>query len=165
MNPNQKEYHVGIDFGTSNSVVGVYMNGAVNICPNHLGERITPSIVSFTLENKELQALVGEETISQKLDDFKSTIYEVKRFIGLSYDEFIDRGFDKNLNYDIVNIGNIPKIRININGVEEFFSAIDISAYILKKMVQNAEEFIAAKSQGVKIKKAVIGGRPLVTKV
>ena len=156
MNPNQKEYHVGIDFGTSNSVVGVYMNGAVNICPNHLGERITPSIVSFTLENKELQALVGEETISQKLDDFKSTIYEVKRFIGLSYDEFIDRGFDKNLNYDIVNIGNIPKIRININGVEEFFSAIDISAYILKKMVQNAEEFIAAKSQGVKIKKAVI---------
>ena len=156
MNPNQKEYHIGIDYGTSNSVVGVYMNGTVKIAPNHLGERVTPSIVSFILQNNEIQALVGEETITQKLDNFRNTIYEVKRFIGLSYEEFIERGFNQNLNYEIVNMNNIPKIRININGVEQFFSAIDISAYIIKKMVQNAEEFIAQKNQGVKIKKAII---------
>ena len=156
MNLNQKEYHIGIDYGTSNSVVGIFMKGTVHIAPNHIGERITPSVVSFTLQNNELQALVGEETISQKMDDFKNTIYEVKRFIGLSYEEFIDRGFDKNLNYEIVNMNGIPKIHININGVEQYYSAIDISAYILKKMIQNAEEFIAQKNQGVKIKKAVI---------
>ena len=156
MNAKQKEYHIGIDYGTSNSVVGVYMNGTVNIAPNHLGERVTPSIVSFTWQNNEIEALVGEETLSQKTDDFRNIIYEVKRFIGLSYDEFIERGFDKNLNYEIVNKNGIPKIHININGVDEYYSAIDISAYIIKKMVQNAEEFIAQKSQGIKINKAVI---------
>ena len=153
MNPKLKEYHVGIDYGTSNSCVGVFMDGSVHIVPNSLGERTTPSVVAFTNDNK---ALVGEDTISQKIDDYKNTVYEVKRFIGLSYEEFLKKDFAKNLNYDVVNVDNVPKIKINLNGVEHFYSAVEISAHIIKKMVQNAEDFIAERNQGVKITKAVL---------
>ena len=153
MNPNQKEYHIGIDYGTSNSCVGIFMNGTVQIAPNRLGERTTPSVVSFSSDNK---AIVGEDTISQKIDDYKNTIYEVKRFIGLSYEEFVNRGFSKNLNYEVVNINNIPKIKITLNGVDYFYSAVEISALIIKKMVQNAEDFIAEIHQGIKINTAVL---------
>ena len=153
MNPAQKEYHIGIDYGTSNSCVGIFMNGTVQIAPNRLGERTTPSVVSFTKDNK---VLVGEDTISQKIDEFRNTIYEVKRFIGLSYEEFERRNFAKNLNYDVVNVDNIPKVRIHLNGVDYFYSAIEISAFIIKKMVENAEDFIAERHQGVKITKAVL---------
>ena len=153
MNPNQKEYHIGIDYGTSNSCVGIFMNGTVQIAPNRLGERTTPSVVSFSSDNK---AIVGEDTISKKIDDYKNTIYEVKRFIGLSYEEFVNRGFSKNLNYEVVNINNIPKIKITLNGVDYFYSAVEISALIIKKMVQNAEDFIAEIHQGIKINTAVL---------
>ena len=81
MEKQQKEYHIGIDYGTSNSCVGIFINGIVQIAPNRLGERTTPSIVSFSEENK---AIVGEATISQKLENTRNIIYEVKRFIGLS---------------------------------------------------------------------------------
>ena len=153
MNPKQKEYHIGIDYGTSNSCVGIFINGTVQIAPNRLGERTTPSVISFASENK---ILVGEDTISQKIDDYKNVIYEVKRFIGLTYEEFINKDFSKNLNYDIVNIDNIPKIKVNINGLDYFYSAIEISSFIIKKMVQNAEDFINEIHQGVKITKAVL---------
>ena len=153
MDKPQKEYHIGIDYGTSNSCVGIFINGTVQIAPNRLGERTTPSIVSFSEENK---ALVGEETISQKLIDAKNIIYEVKRFIGLSYEEFKQKDFAKNLNYEVVNIDNVPKIKINLNGTDYFYSAIEISSLIIKKMVQNAEDFINEIHQGVKINKAVL---------
>ena len=113
MIPGKKEYHIGIDYGTSNSCVGIFMNGNVQIVPNKLGERTTPSVIYFTNDNK---ILVGEDTITQKIDNPKNLIYEVKRFIGLSYEEFMKRDFAKYLNYDVVNIDNIPKIKINING-------------------------------------------------
>ena len=120
MEKKQKEYHIGIDYGTSNSCVGIFINGTVQIAPNRLGERTTPSIVSFTEENK---AIVGEETISQKLENAKNIIYEVKRFIGLSYEEFQKKDFAKNLNYEVVNIDNVPKIKINLNGTDYFYTS------------------------------------------
>ena len=153
MNPLQKDYHVGIDYGTSNSCVGVFMNGTVHIVPNRLGERTTPSVVYFSSDK---DVIVGEDTITQKIEDYKNTIYEVKRFIGLSYEEFESRNFAKNLNYDVVNIDNVPKIKINIKGVDHFYSAVEISSLIIKKMVHFAEDFIAEKNQGVKITKAVL---------
>jgi len=148
-----KEYYIGIDYGTSTSCVGIYMNGAVQIAPNKLGERITPSIVCFTEQNK---ALVGEETISQKMDQFNKIIYEVKRFIGLSYEEFIEMEYNKNLNYDVVNQNGVPKIKININGKDSFYSPEEISSLIIKKMVKCAEDFIEETDKGVKIDKAII---------
>ena len=148
-----KEYHIGIDCGTSNSCVGIYKNGMVQIIPNKLGERTTPSVVCFTDQNK---VLVGEETISQKMDEFNKIIYEVKRFIGLSYKDFIEMEYDKNLNYEVVNKDGIPKIRININGNESFYSAEDITSLILQKMVKCAEDFIEQTEKAVKINKAII---------
>ena len=153
MDKSQKEYHVGIDYGTSNSCVGIFINGSVQIAPNRLGERTTPSVVAFNTEDK---AIIGEDTLSQKIDDFKNIIYEVKRFIGLSYEEFTKKDFAKNLNYEVVNIDNVPKIKICINGVDYFYTAIEISGLIIKKMIQNAEDFINEIHQGVKINKAVL---------
>jgi len=148
-----KDYHIGIDCGTSNSCVGIFKNGNVQIVPNKLGERTTPSVVCFTDKNK---VLVGEETIGQKMDEFNKIIYEVKRFIGLSYDDFIEMEYDKNLNYEVVNKDGIPKIRIDINGNESFYSAEDITSLILQKMVKCAEDFIEQTDKAVKINKAII---------
>ena len=148
-----KEYYIGIDCGTSNSCVGIYKNGKVEIVPNKLGERTTPSVVCFNDQNK---VLVGEEAISQKMDEFNKIIYEVKRFIGLSYQDFIEMEYDKNLNYEVVNKDGIPKIRININGNESFYSAEDITSLILQKMVKCAEDFIEKTEKAVKINKAII---------
>ena len=148
-----KEYYIGIDYGTSTSCVGIYMNGAVQIAPNKLGERITPSIVCFTEQNK---VLVGEETINQKMDQFNKIIYEVKRFIGLSYEEFVEMKYNQNLNYEVVNQNGFPKIKININGKESFYSPEEISSLIIKKMVKCAEDFIEEVDKGVKIDKAII---------
>ena len=150
-----KDYYIGIDYGTSFSCVGIYMNGTVEIVPNKIGERTTPSIVCFTDENKD-KAIVGEETLNQKIDNYKNTIYEVKRFIGLSYEDFIEDGYDKNLNYDVVNDNGIPKIKININGQDYYYSATEISSFIIKKMVECAEDFIDKQGEGIKLTKAII---------
>ena len=144
-----KDYHIDIDYGTSNSCVGIFMNGTVQIVPNKIGERTTPSIVCFSNKNKDNEIVV-EETLSQKLDNYKNTIYEVKRFLGLNYDEFIENGYYKNLNYDIVNQDGVPKIKINVNNKDYFYSAIEISSFIIKKMVQSAQDFIDKYDQGIK---------------
>ena len=103
----EKEYYIGIDYGTSNSCIGIYMNSTVVIAPNTIGERTTPSLVAFT--DKEIFA--GEEILYQKIEE-NNLIYEVKRFIGLDYDEFIERDFSKSLNYDVINQDGKPKIKV-----------------------------------------------------
>ena len=150
-----KEHCIGIDFGTSNSCTGIYMNGIVKIAPNKIGERTTPSIVLFSDENKRL---VGEEALNEKKDQLSNVVYEVKRFIGLNYEEFEEEGFRQNLNYEIENIDGMPKIKLNIKGKTEYKTAEEISSLIIKKAVQNAEDFIAEEenSSGITIKKAVI---------
>ena len=150
-----QDYCIGIDYGTSNSCVALFMNGSVQIIPNRIGERTTPSIVCFTEENKD-KALVGEETLSQKIENYRNTIYEVKRFIGLTYEDFIENEYDKNLNYEVVNKDGIPNIKIVLSGKEYFYTAEEISSFIIKKMVQCAEDFIDKNGEGIKITKAII---------
>ena len=149
----EKEYYIGIDYGTSNSCVGIYMNSTVIIAPNKIGERITPSIVAFSYTDKSI--FVGEEILNQKIEG-NNLIYEVKRFIGLDYDEFMERDFSKTLNYDVINQEGRPKIKVIIKGKEQYYSAEEISAMILKKIVSSAEDFINENEQGIKITKAVI---------
>ena len=146
-----KDYYIGIDYGTSNSCVGIYMNSVVQIAPNRIGERTTPSLVSF-IDDK---IFVGEETLNQKIEG-SNLIYEVKRFIGLDYEELIKSDFAKNLNYDIINQDGKPLIKVFFKGKEEFYSPEEISAFIIKKIVSNAEDFINDKELGVKITKAVL---------
>ena len=98
MSGRHKDYCLGLDYGYSNSCAGIFMNGAIHIIPNRIGERTTPSVVCFTEENKG-KPLVGEETLSQNIDKYKNTIYEVKRFIGLRYEDFIENEYWKYFNY------------------------------------------------------------------
>ena len=146
----RKDYFLGIDFGTSNSCVSIYINSQVTIVPNSIGEKTTPSIVSFSDK-----IYVGEETLDQKIEG-NNLISEVKRFIGLDYDEFIKTDFAKKLNYDVINQNGKPLIKVMLKGEKKYYSPEEISCYIIKKMVRNAEEFINDIEIGIKIKKAVI---------
>ena len=143
----ESEIGVGIDFGTSNSCVGVYINGTVKIASNSIGERITPSVLLFKTIN---EALSGEDAFSNNVENIKNYIYEVKRFIGLDYEEFEESGFQDTLNYDVVNIEGTPQIKIESEGQTNYLSIEKICSLIIKKIIQNAEDFI-----GTKITKAV----------
>ena len=132
MNRKYNKYCIGIDYGTSKSCVGIFLNGSVQIIPNKIGERTTPSIVCFTEENKD-RPLVGEEALNQIIDNNRNIIYEVKRFIGLTYEDFIENEYDKILNYEVVNKDGIPKIKIVLSGKEYFYTAEEISSFIIKK--------------------------------
>ncbi len=139
------DYYVGIDYGTSNSCIGIFNKTTVFIPPNRIGERITPSIVAFSDD-----IYIGEESLVQKIEE-KNLIYDTKRFIGLNYSEFEDSEFSKHLGYEVVNQNNKPMIKVLINGEEKYYSAEDICTFIIKRIVKNAEDFI-----NVKITEAVI---------
>ena len=163
---SEPEIGVGIDFGTSNSSSGVYINGAVKIVPNKIGERITPSIILFKTNkkinqnNKEVikeEIFVGEDALCEPIGNIRNYIYEIKRFIGLDYDELKESGFMESLNYEIVKEGDIPKIKIESNGQYKYYAVEEISAFIIKKIIQSTEDFIAETldRKGLKIKSAV----------
>ena len=166
-NKDEPEICVGIDFGTSNSCVGVYIKGSVKIVPNKIGERITPSVVLFKniVENGEHKEkiFVGEEALCEPIDNIKNLVYEIKRFIGLDYKQFSESGFNNSLNYKIEEVDGEPKILIDYNipnggKVEKkYYSVVEISSHIIKKIVKIAEDFIAETLNqiGVKITSAV----------
>lgn len=72
---------IGIDLGTTYSCVGIFKNGNVEIIPNELGNRITPSVVAFTDEER----LIGESAKNQAVNNPTRTLYDVKRLIGRKY--------------------------------------------------------------------------------
>jgi hypothetical protein len=163
---SEPEIGVGIDFGTSNSSSGVYINGAVKIVPNKIGERITPSIILFKTNKKinqnnkeeiKEEIFVGEDALCEPIGNIRNYIYEIKRFIGLDYEELEESGFKESLNYEIVNEDGIPKVKIEFNGQYKYYTIEEISAIIIKKIMQSTEDFIAEilDSKGLKIKNAV----------
>ena len=74
---------MGIDLGTTYSCVGIYKNGRVEIIPNELGNRITPSFVAFTSDGR----LVGEGAKNQSSDNPEGSVYVVKRLIGRKFQD------------------------------------------------------------------------------
>ena len=155
---------VGIDFGTSNSCSGVYINGSVKLVPNKIGERITPSVVLFKKlvnieENKDDKdiILVGEDALCESFDNLKNYIYEIKRFIGLEYENFKKMGFENTLNYDIKDIKGVPMIEITCDGITKYFTVEQISCFIIKKIINITQDFISeiTKKETTKIKTAV----------
>ena len=138
---------IGIDLGTTYSCVAIFRNGSVEIIPNELGNRITPSVVSFTDDDY----LVGEAAKNQAVLNPKRTIYGVKRLIGRKYNDK-EVQMDKNLlPYDIINQDGKPYIQVEIKGQKKLYSPEEISAMILTKMKTIAENFL-----GTKVKNAVI---------
>lgn len=138
---------IGIDLGTTYSCVGIFKNGGVEIIPNEQGNRITPSIVAFTDEER----LVGEAAKNQGSLNPKRTIYSVKRLIGRKFNEKEVQNDKKLLPYDIVNKDGKPYIEVEVKGEKKAYSPEEISAFILIKMKKIAEDYL-----GKEIKNAVI---------
>ena len=144
-----REYCLGIDYGTSNSCAAICLNSQITVVPNSIGERTTPSIVYF-LDGK---IYVGEEILNQKIEG-NNLISEVKRFIGLDYNEFKETDFSKKLNYDVIEKDGKPLIKVMLNGKEIYYSPEEITSEIFKKMVRIVEDYISEKEEGIKIKRA-----------
>ena len=138
---------IGIDLGTTYSCVGIFRNGSVEIIPNELGNRITPSVVAFTDEDR----LVGEAAKNQAALNPKRTIYSVKRLIGRKYNDKEVQMDKKLLPYDIIDKDGKPYIQVETKGQKKLYSPEEISAMVLTKMKTVAENFL-----GTKVKNAVI---------
>ena len=143
-------YALGLDLGTTFSCIGVFRNGGVEIIPNSNGEKVTPSIVTF-LDEKNI--LKGEEAEEYLVKNYESSIYAIKRFIGrdIKDKKVLKEIKDQNFPFNIVNQNNIPKVEIVKNNKKFYFSLEQISSFVIKKMVQSAEDYLNKR-----VKKLVI---------
>src|SRR5689334_3405053 len=134
---------IGIDLGTTNSVVAVMEGGEPVVITNPEGSRITPSVVGFT---KSGERLVGQVAKRQAVTNPENTIFSIKRFMGRRYDEVNEEM--KMVPYTVVRASN-GDVRVQAGGKE--YSPPEISAMILQKLKQAAEEYL-----GSAVSKAVI---------
>jgi molecular chaperone DnaK len=134
---------IGIDLGTTNSVVSVMQGGEPVVIPNQEGARTTPSVVGIT---KSGERLVGQVAKRQAVTNPENTVYSIKRFMGRRFDEVGDEA--KRVPYKVVR-GDHDDARVEILGKK--YSPPEISAMILQKLKAAAEDFL-----GEKVTKAVI---------
>ena len=128
---------IGIDLGTTNSVVAVMEGNDPVVIQNSEGGRTTPSVVAFT---KDGERLVGAPAKRQAITNSDRTISSIKRFMGRRYDEV--SGEIKNINYN-VDKGDDGTARVKID--DRMYAPQEISAMILQKMKQTAEEYLGEK--------------------
>jgi molecular chaperone DnaK len=134
---------IGIDLGTTNSVVAVMEGGEPVVITNPEGSRITPSVVGFT---KSGERLVGQVAKRQAVTNPENTVFSIKRFMGRKYDEVTEEM--KMVPYAVERAAN-GDVRVKAGGKE--YSPPEISAMILQKLKQAAEEYL-----GQSVTKAVI---------
>jgi len=134
---------IGIDLGTTNSVMAVMEGGEPNVIPNAEGSRLTPSVVAFS---KDGERLVGQVAKRQAITNSENTIFSIKRFMGRRYDEVLHE--IKLVPYRVVS-GPAGDARVEIRGKQH--SPPEISAMILQKLKTDAEAYL-----GEKVTKAVI---------
>lgn len=137
----------GLDLGTTYSACGIYQNGKVEIIANDQGNRITPSYVSFTSEER----LIGDPAKNMSGSNPKNTVYDAKRLIGLSYDDPIVQKEIKNLTYTIVNKNNKPLIEVEYKNETKIFTPEEISSMVISKMRETVESYL-----GYEVKNVVI---------
>ena len=125
---------IGIDLGTTNSVVAVMEGGDPVVIPNAEGGRTTPSVVAFT---KDGERLVGQVAKRQAVTNPKNTIFSIKRFMGRRMDEVQEE--IKKVPYKVVE-GPNGLVAVEINGKR--YTPPEISAMILQKMKQTAEDYL-----------------------
>jgi molecular chaperone DnaK len=128
---------VGIDLGTTNSVVAVKMGNDVVVIPTSEGPRTLPSVVAFT---KTGERLVGHPAKRQAITNPENTIYSIKRFMGRFYDEVIEEA--RRVPYKVVR-GPNNTARVQIG--DRIYSPPEISAMILQKLKQDAEAYLGEK--------------------
>ena len=145
---------IGIDLGTTYSVVAVSRGGQVDIIPNEVGNRITPSYVAFTATGERL---VGDAAKNQAPENPENTIFDIKRLIGRRYsDEAVQKDI-KHFPFKVVNVDDKPYVKVSEfdakanKTVQKQYSPEQISAFILQKMRQIAEEYL-----GDTVSKAIV---------
>ncbi len=140
---------IGIDLGTTYSCVGVWQNGKVDIIPNDMGERTTPSYVAFT----DTERLVGDAAKNQITRNPTNTVFDAKRLIGRKYE---DREVQEDIKlwpFKVVKDpkSDRPQIVITYQKQEKKFFAEEISAMVLQKLKKTAEDFL-----GKDVKDAIV---------
>jgi len=134
---------IGIDLGTTNSVVAVMEGGEPVVITNSEGGRTTPSVVAFT---KDGNRLVGQVAKRQAVTNPENTLYSIKRFMGRKFDEV--SGEIKQVPYKVEKASN-GDVRIDAEG--KHYSPPEVAAMVLQKLKQSAEDYL-----GSKVEKAVI---------
>ena len=127
---------IGIDLGTTNSVVAVMEGGDPVVIPNAEGGRTTPSVVAFT---KDGERLVGQVARRQAITNPTNTVFSIKRFMGRKESEVQEE--EKMVPYEVVSGGN-GLATVKVPNAEKAFSPPEISAMILQKMKQTAEDYL-----------------------
>ena len=140
---------IGIDLGTTYSCVGVWQNGKVDIIPNDMGERTTPSYVAFT----DTERLVGDAAKNQITRNPTNTVFDAKRLIGRKYE---DREVQEDIKlwpFKVVKDpkSDRPQVVITYQKQEKKFFAEEISAMVLQKLKKTAEDFL-----GKDVKDAIV---------
>ncbi|MEU2542356.1 molecular chaperone DnaK [Streptomyces massasporeus] len=134
---------VGIDLGTTNSVIAVWEGGEASVVPNTEGNRTTPSVVAFTDTGERL---VGQLARRQAILNPKGTIYSAKRFIGRHFDEIPDEA--RAVAYDVVEgPGGVARFKVR----DKLYAPEEISAQVLRKLADDA-----SKQLGERVTEAVI---------
>ena len=134
---------IGIDLGTTNSVVAVVEGGDPVVIPNAEGSRLTPSVVGFA---KDGEILVGQVARRQAITNPDNTVFSIKRFMGRRYEEVLHE--TKLVPYKVIKAQN-GDARVDIRG--KVYSPPEVSAMILRKLKEAAEAYL-----GEKVTKAVI---------
>jgi molecular chaperone DnaK len=130
---------VGIDLGTTNSVIAVMEGGEPVVIPNAEGSRTTPSVVAFT---KSGERLVGNLARRQAAVNPENTVYSIKRFMGRKYAEVVEER--KIVPYE-VKAGKDDRVVVQIPNANKEFTPEEISAMILQKLKADAEAYLGEK--------------------
>ena len=137
---------IGIDLGTTNSVVAVMEGGEPTVITNPEGSRLTPSVVAFT---KGGERLVGQVAKRQAVTNPENTVFSIKRFMGRRHDEVNEEM--KMVPYRVGRDGDRVTVIVTPGGKDEHFAPPQISAMVLQKLKQAAEEYL-----GQPVSRAVI---------
>ncbi|MCA9091991.1 MAG: molecular chaperone DnaK [Planctomycetaceae bacterium] len=134
---------IGIDLGTTNSVVAVMEGGEAKVIPNQEGNRLTPSVVAYTDKG---EVLVGDPAKRQAVTNPKRTIYSIKRFMGRRHNEVASE--EKMVPYSVVGG---PTDYVKVQAGDKTVTPPEVSANVLRKLKESAEAYL-----GHKVNKAVI---------
>lgn len=129
---------IGIDLGTTFSCVAVVRNGKVEVIANELGNRTTPSYVAFN----EIERLIGDAAKQQLPFNPTNTIFDAKRLIGRKFADPVVQKDTKQWPFAVVDVNDLPKVRVTYKDEEKLFAAEEISAAILERLKEIAESYL-----------------------
>ena len=142
MNSIPNDDFIGITFGTCKINIGIYLEQKFEIIKTNI-----PPIIIF--EHNKIN-FIDKSNIYQKVDNYENIIYDIRRLIGLNYEELIKKDFYKNLTYEIINDNGIPKIKINNDGKYTNYSVEEICSFIFKGIIKFMENFLSKLGKNIK---------------